>query len=237
MEFATTRALPVGPFPTAVALSDLRLLSVTLQVGYNEAVFILLTICLFDFTLLVSTPICNATSAPPSCAYCDPTAPIGSQGCENGGQCYYQPLDGVPPPGLPICGCLVGFDAPQCATVTSPPLPICNASNPAEQYPSCLYCDPRLPAGEDGCFNGGSCYYETNFPVPRLRECQFADVPTDLPLHRALTRLLRYASVMPRILTIPRRIFPTASIATQLYPTSLMETTGVWTLAFVVCRR
>lgn len=125
--------------------------------------------CTFGFAppqcnTTVSTPICNATSAPPSCAYCDPTAPIGSQGCENGGQCYYQPLDGVPPPGLPICGCLVGFDAPQCATVTSPPLPICNASNPAEQYPSCLYCDPRLPAGEDGCFNGGSCYYETNFP-------------------------------------------------------------------------
>jgi hypothetical protein len=149
-------------------------------------------------------PICNATSTPASgCVYCDPTAPAGSQGCANGGLCYYQPVPNVPPPGLPLCGCLVGFNPPQCTTV-APPLPFCNASDPTSNPPSCLYCDPRLPAGQDGCFNGGSCYYETQFPgapptgvpvcgcpygfappscfraAPVLRFCNASD-PTDLP--------------------------------------------------------
>jgi hypothetical protein len=81
-------------------------------------------------TRLVTPPICKlGVTEPPACVYCNP---LTNEGCFNGGEpgdpslllrscttlstgtCYYQSLAGVPPPGLPICGCSYAWAAPNC---------------------------------------------------------------------------------------------------------------------------
>jgi hypothetical protein len=101
------------------------------------------------------------------------TNPVGSQGCANNGTCYYERnIPGVPPTGIPICGCGIKFSPPSC-TFPAPALPFCDPRNGTQLPPSCNFCDPTLPQGQQGCFNGGTCYYQPldGVPPPGLAVC------------------------------------------------------------------
>ncbi len=105
-------------------------------------------------------PVCdplNASQTPPSCTYCDPRQPQDSQGCYNGGTCYYESrIAGVPPPGLPVCGCHYGHAAPQCFR-SSTRARLCDPTNASDAPPKCEFCYLDAPVGNNGCTNQGFC--------------------------------------------------------------------------------
>lgn len=145
--------------------------------------------CLFQFagpTCRLDAPpkpICDPndpTAAPPTCLYCNP---ITNQGCFNGGICYYQPIAGAPPPGVPLCGCHYG-DAPPSCLNRAAPLRFCNPANATDFPPACQFCDPFQPTGSNGCLNYGFCSLQTfnesyppNYELPICATCQGIFIP------------------------------------------------------------
>ena len=125
----------------------------------------------------------NFTDTPPECTFCDPNAPPASSGCFNGGICYYRPTPGVPPPGLPLCGCTYGLSPPSCF-YPAPRLPLCDPYNITKTYPECQYCYPEGSPGSNGCLGYGHCELvptsgpgiPPNFELP-LCDCQGLLIP------------------------------------------------------------
>ncbi len=113
------------------------------------------------FLASASLPYCdplNATQLPPACTFCDPNQPVGRQGCYNGGTCYYETRipGGMPPPGLPVCGCSYKYAAPTCY-FNSTRQRLCDPLNPLDAPPACEFCYVNAPVGQNGCLNQGFC--------------------------------------------------------------------------------
>jgi hypothetical protein len=139
----------------------------------------------FVFFLLRKCLFAVPGADPTSCTFCNPNKVQGEQWCYNGGTCYYQPLAGVPPPGLPLCGCSYGWSAPSCYS-PAPLRRLCDPTNatdlPSASPTSCQFCYFGYPTGQNGCLNFGFCTLSTvanappNFQLP-ICSCSGAQAP------------------------------------------------------------
>ena len=127
----------------------------------------------------VCDPQLNASDVPPACTYCDPTQPLGEQGCYNGGTCYYKTGSGAAPPGRLTCGCGYDYSGPQCYQ-NATRLRLCDPHNSTDKPPLCEYCYIDAPVGNNGCANQGFCQLQAgsapNSEVA-ICKCQAGYVP------------------------------------------------------------